>query len=404
VIASAEPRRAILLELLRAALAAVDGRRRTRATLGRLATQRGGDAPYRAVAIGKAASQMALGARDALGGRLERVLIITKDGHVDPEALEIPGVEIHESSHPVPDRRSLEAGARLLEFIERIPAGTRPLFLVSGGASSLAEVLLPGVGLETLRQLNEAGLAGGLSIEALNERRRRISRIKGGRLASSLSGRRVLALFVSDVPRDDPAVIGSGLLGPAPDEDAPDDVERIVIASLGDALDAVRERASGLAVEVRKERFDGVADRLAVRFAHELALGPAQVRAWGGESTIELPSDPGRGGRNQHLALAAARLIAGRDDLFVLAAGTDGTDGPTDDAGALVDGETCARAAAVGLDVEDCLRRADSGAALAAAGDLVHTGPTGTNVGDLVLGLKLSRGAAREWLRARPHP
>ncbi|MGB6451452.1 MAG: MOFRL family protein, partial [Steroidobacteraceae bacterium] len=124
--------------------------------------------------------------------------------------------------------------------------------------------------------------------------------------------------------------------------------------------------------------------------------------AWGGESVLELPAHPGRGGRNQHLALEAARLIAGYEDLVLLAAGTDGTDGPTVDAGAIVDGDTCARAASAGLDVDDCLRRADSGAALAAAGDLVHTGPTGTNVGDLVMGLKLSAAAARAWLSAQP--
>jgi hydroxypyruvate reductase len=112
------------------------------------------------------------------------------------------------------------------------------------------------------------------------------------------------------------------------------------------------------------------------------------VQIWGGESVVRLPPNPGQGGRNQHLALAAARGIAGRRDLFLLAAGTDGTDGVSLDAGALVDGETCARIALAELDVEKCLNRADSGTALASAGDLIHTGPTGTNVGDLVIGLK----------------
>jgi glycerate 2-kinase len=115
----------------------------------------------------------------------------------------------------------------------------------------------------------------------------------------------------------------------------------------------------------------------------------AKVAIWGGESTLTLPARTGRGGRNQHLALAAARLIAGDDELMLLAAGTDGTDGPTTDAGAIVDGETCARIAVAEIDAEDALRGADSGTALAAAGDLIDTGPTGTNVGDLVIGLKL---------------
>jgi hydroxypyruvate reductase len=123
---------------------------------------------------------------------------------------------------------------------------------------------------------------------------------------------------------------------------------------------------------------------------------------WGGESVVRLPANPGRGGRNQHLALAAARLIAGEEDLLFLAAGTDGTDGPTDDAGALVDGETCARVTVAGLDVERSLLAADSQSALAVAGDLVHTGPTGTNVGDLAVGLKLSTAQARSWYERHP--
>ena len=110
---------------------------------------------------------------------------------------------------------------------------------------------------------------------------------------------------------------------------------------------------------------------------------------------MQLPPNPGRGGRNQHLALAAARLLAGQPNMMLLAAGTDGTDGVTDDAGALVDSETCARLSVAGLDADDCMRRADAGTALAASGDLIHTGPTGTNVGDLAIGLKLSPAAAR---------
>jgi glycerate 2-kinase len=409
-IESFEPRRRVLLELLRAALAAVDGRRCTLAALRserlRERLERGG--PLWAAAVGKAASRMALGAHDALGGALERVLLITKDGHLDPELSEVPGLEARESGHPVPDQRSLDAGARLLAFIEEMPAGVRPLMLVSGGASSLVEALNPGLGLSDLQRLNREGLASGLSIEALNARRGEISRLKGGQFAARLAGRGALALLISDVPADDPAVIGSGLLGPVHRGEGaagaggrPDDIERIVVASMSEALGAVRTRAQTLSVHIEEPRFGGSTERLAVRFAHELALGAFQVRAWGGESALELPPHPGRGGRNQHLALSVARLIAGHD-LHLLAAGTDGTDGPTDDAGALVDGETCARVACAGLDVDDCLRRADSGAALAAAGDLLHTGPTGTNVGDLVMGLKLTEADARAWLNRTP--
>ena len=397
-----DPRRQILLGLLQVALAAVDGRRRTREALARAlrpsAARGGAGERFAAAAVGKAAASMTLGAADALGGALDRALIISKDGHIDAEARALPRVQIIESGHPVPDRRSLAAGARLLAFLEDLDPAVRPLLLVSGGASSLAEVLAPGASFEDLVRLNEDAHASALAIEALNARRRALSRLKGGQLAERLRGRRALALLISDVPGDDPAVIGSGLAGPAPG--GADDLERHVIASLGDALAAVRARAGRLAVGAPSERFSGAAERLAVRFAHELALGAPGLRIWGGESVIELPERPGRGGRNQHLALSAARLMAGQEELFLLAAGTDGTDGPTADAGALVDGNTCARIALAGLDVDECLRRADSGTALAAAGDLVSTGPTGTNVGDLVLGLKLPRAGALEWSSA----
>ena len=145
----------------------------------------------------------------------------------------------------------------------------------------------------------------------------------------------------------------------------------------------------GLSVRIVQERFAGDATRLAARFTHELLIGDTQVRIWGGESTVHLPPNPGRGGRNQHLALAAARLLPDYPELLLLAAGTDGTDGPTDAAGGLVDAETCGRVALAGLDPDDCLSRADAGPALAAADALVRTGPTGTNVADLVIGLKL---------------
>ena len=376
-----DPRRELLLDLLQAALAAVDGRGCTRAAL---AAAPGG--PLWLAAIGKAAAAMALGAHDACGTDIERTLVITKDGHVEPRLAGLAGAEILHSGHPVPDERSLAAGSRLLEFVAAVPAGVQPLFLVSGGASALVEVPAPGLTLADLQRLNREGLAGGANIGELNRRRAAVSQIKGGRLAARLGGRPGLALFISDVPGDDPAVIGSGLLA-APAQG--DGLQRRVIARVEDAMQAVRGRAGALSVEVAGERFAEAAERVAVRCVHELHLGRAQVQVWGGESVVQLPPVAGRGGRSQHLALTAARLMAGEEDLLLLAAGTDGTDGPTPDAGAIVDGGTAARAAAAGFGIEDCLRRADAGSALEAAGDLLHTGPTGTNVGDLVIGLKL---------------
>jgi hydroxypyruvate reductase len=395
-----DPRRRLLLHLFQTALSSVDGRLCTREAL---TVPPGAHASNRvwAAAVGKAASAMVLGAHDALGSRLENALLITKDGHADPLIHGLQQVEIVESAHPVPDARSLAAGARLLEWVDNVPPEVDLLFLISGGASSLVEALVPGATLAQLKELNERGLANGLAIGELNARRAQLSRIKGGRLAARLGGRPARALFISDVPDHDPAVIGSGLMGPSGPAD--DGIERRVIASIDIAAKAARAEAQALGLEVWRDTqaFEGSAERLAVRFAHELHMQPDQVRIWGGESVVNLPENPGRGGRNQHLALAAARIIAGHDNLMLLVAGTDGTDGVTSDAGGLVDGETCSRVALGSLDVQKCLETADSGAALAAAGDLIHTGPTGTNVGDLVIGLKLGKEAAAAVLAAR---
>jgi len=394
-VSGSDPRRQLLLELLQAGLAAVDGRRRTADCLTALLNEFTARPCYHVAAVGKAACAMALGAREALGANILRMLIIAKDGHLEAALGDLPAVEVIESSHPLPDERSLLAGLRLCEFVADMPADVMPVFLISGGASSLVEVLVPGATLQDLRQLNATGLASGEDIAELNARRRTLSRLKGGGLTARLNGRPALALFVSDVPGDDPSVIGSGILGPV--AGAADQVTRRIVARIEDAMQAVARGAVDLRTSVGDTRFAGDADRLAVRLTHELCLGGAQVCVWGGESVVRLPASPGRGGRNQHLALAAARLIAGQDDLLFLAAGTDGTDGPTEDAGALVDGETCGRVTVAGLDVERSLLAADSQRALAAAGDLVHTGPTGTNVGDLAIGLNLSVTQARNW-------
>lgn len=397
-----DPRRSLLLDLLRTALEAVDGQRVTARAL--RARGLGGNAcEYWVAAVGKAAASMALGAHEVLGRAIGRTIIITKDGHADEQARALPALTLCESSHPVPDERSLAAGERLLGFVRDLPPSIQPLFLISGGASSLVEALVEGADLDQLRALNRAGLAAGIDITELNDRRARLSRLKGGRLAAQLLGRPGLALFLSDVPSDDPAVIGSGLLGPARGAAAARDrIERVIVASIDTAIAAARARAGALARREDPERLAGAAERLGERLAQELRGGPPGVLVRGGESVVALPTSPGRGGRNQHLALAAARHIAGSEELFLLAAGTDGTDGPTSDAGALVDGGTWARVQAAGLDPQACLTAADSASALEAACDLLHTGPTGTNVGDVVLGTRLSKADARAWLNAVP--
>jgi glycerate 2-kinase len=395
-----DPRRELLLELLRSGLQRVEGRRCVRAALTEPA---GSTAPAHVwlAAIGKAAESMALGAHEALGEAIERTLLITRDAPSATLLAAGPSVEVMLGAHPLPDERSLAAGARLLAWVEGLPPEAQPLFLISGGASSLVEVLEAGATLQDLEELTRQAFAQGIAIGELNARRARLSRIKGGRLAARLHGRPARALFVSDVPQDDPRVIGSGLMGPAASGE--DRVARRVVASVDDAVAAVAAAAAGLGLTVQAppRRFEGDAVRLAARFAHELSLASAQLCVWGGESTVQVPLRPGRGGRNQHLALAAARLLAGHADLLLLAAGTDGIDGVTEDAGALVDAQTCSRIKLAQLDPESCLQQADSARALAASGDLVHTGPTGTNVGDLVIGLKLGAAAAARTIADR---
>jgi len=376
----ADPRRVLLLDLYRAALSAVDGRRRVRAAL----AASGRRPAVSAVAVGKAAAAMMLGAVDALGDRLQRGLVVTAEGGSARELAGRPGMQCLEAGHPLPDERSLAAGQAVLAFAAATAPGSQVLLMVSGGASALLEVPLPGVSLAELQRLYRDATLQGLDIEQLNARRRALSQIKGGGLAGLFGAATVEGLMLSDVPRDDPAVVGSGLL-------AAPGCRVTLVGCLDDALDAIERaaRARGLAVRRIAERLSCVAETAAQRFCHELAVGEAGLLVWGGETVVRLPPQPGRGGRCQHFALAAARSIAGHAELVVLAAGTDGHDGASEDAGAIVDGETEQRARDAGFDVAASLAAADSGTLLEAAGELVYTGVTGTNVGDIVLGLRL---------------
>jgi hydroxypyruvate reductase len=379
------PRR-VLLELFDAALRAVDGR----ACTARFLREAKLPAPVAVFAMGKAASAMALGARDVFGEALHSMLVITKHGHSDPEFDRDARVLQIETAHPVPDDSSLAAGAELESRVTALPANVLPVFLVSGGSSSLVEVLAEGVSLDDLRALNERGLASGWDIAALNAERAKLSRLKAGGVARMLGARRAQALFISDVPADDPDVIGSGLLGR--DGLRSDLVERRIVASVDTAVRAAVEaaQARGLEFEAGASRFDGDAAAVAENFLDAARATHADGLVWGGESTVILPDIHGRGGRNTHLALTIARALRAGERLLVLAAGTDGTDGPTSDAGAIVDADSTDRVTLAGFDVERAWREFDSGTALEAAEDLVHTGPTGTNVGDILIAIKPS--------------
>jgi len=270
------------------------------------------------------------------------------------------------------------------------------------------------VTLDNWQRVNAWLLGSGLDIHAMNAVRKRLSCIKGGRLLDSLQGRTAEVLLISDVPGDDPASIGSGPLSPcdvaalpevlpdwlrdlldaAPPQPWVDDprwalVESRILASNATALDGAVRAAFCLRLPIHRHDvfLRGDAAGAGVWLARQLVDGPPGMHLWGGETTVNLPEQPGRGGRNQHLALSAALQLAGRAGITLLTAGTDGTDGPTEDAGACVDGATVAAMRAAGIDPEHALCRADSGTALAAVDALVRTGPTGTNVMDVVLAL-----------------
>ena len=362
--------------------------------------------PVHLLAMGKAAMAMTHGACEVLGEQVRDGLVVTKHGYGGP----LPaGLRLLEADHPVPDADSLAAGRAVLQAVDALPEDAELLVLISGGASALVEVLPPGMTLDDLQRLNQWLLASGLSIHQMNRIRQAVSCIKGGRLAARLGNRPARVLLISDVTGDDPALIASGPFHAPPDTALPTElplpiralldrfaqpfppVPRMphrIIASNRLARAAVVDAVHGVAVFDHGETLIGEAARMGEQIVAELARAEPGLHLWGGETTVTLPPSPGRGGRNQHLALAAAIAMAGRDDIRLLAAGTDGSDGPTSDAGALVDGGTVRRGERAGLSASDCLARADAGTFLEASGDLISTGPTGTNVMDLVLALK----------------
>lgn len=369
--------RTYLLEIYAAGLAAVNGEQAVyRALLARGKRESG-----HVVAIGKAADAMFSGAARYLKGNLQSGLLITKHGHAS--SLVRDNVQVIESAHPIPDESSLQAGEALMAYLQNLPEDASVLFLISGGASSLVEVLDEGWNLPRLQQATHDMLANGAVISEINAMRRTLSLIKGGKLWQYLGKRSVRCLLMSDVPDDDPAVIGSGLLFPAPNPD----FDWEIVASNQQMLTAI---ATDYPVHIMPDFLEGDAEVVAHLCVEHLRNSEPGLYAWGAETTLELPLNPGYGGRNQHLALTAALYLRSDDNILLLVAGTDGTDGVTTDTGAIVDKNSVQRGKYHQLDPLVCLQTADAGTFLAASGDCIHTGPTGTNVMDMILGLKLS--------------
>ena len=429
-------------QLLDAAIAAGDAGRLTRAALERVGPRLvvAGSAidlrPVRRVVIvgmGKASGPMARTAEDVLGDLPVGGLVVVKDlrGALPRR------VRAVEAGHPIPDARGQAAAEEILGLVQAATADDLVLCLISGGGSALAPAPVPGVSLAEKQGVTRLLLEAGATINELNAVRKHLSALKGGQLARAAAPAPVVALLLSDVIGDPLDVIASGPTAPDPTTfgDALDVLDRFglrgrvaasvrahleagatggvaetpkpgdpalrgvtnrVIGNNGLVVDAARREAERLGFQSRVLtcRLEGEAREAAGVFAAVLreaaAFGqpvarPACVIA-AGETTVTVRG-PGRGGRCQEFALAVVEPLAGVGGLVVLAAGTDGSDGPTDAAGAIVDGTTLDRARRQGLSPQEALATNDSHEFFSRLGDLVVTGPTGTNLMDLYLGL-----------------
>ncbi|MFM2089888.1 MAG: hypothetical protein RLZZ127_377, partial [Planctomycetota bacterium] len=374
----------------------------------------------RVLAVGKAAAAMAVAALAMTGPA--PCLVVTKHGHGAP----VPGADLLESGHPVPDAAGLVAAAAVERFVAGMAPGDELLVLLYGGASALLPAPRPPLALDDLRATTGLLLASGADILAVNTIRRHLDRLKGGQLARAALPARTVTIAVSDVPGDDPAAIGSGptvadpttwadalaavqaagiagrlppavaalladgAAGRIPDTPKPGDPAVSgtcrIVASARHAVAAAAAclRGRGWSVHGGEALAGEAADRGRAVARHLLALPPGSALVLGGETTVTLGAAPGLGGRNQELALAAAEVLAGHAGVHLLALGTDGSDGPTAAAGGWADGATWDRIPGAAA----ALAGHDAHPWLAAAGRLVVTGPTGTNVGDLLIALR----------------
>lgn len=441
--------RALLGRLLTAALRAVDPGGAVRRAVRRTGPvlQVGGRRydlrEYERVAVvgaGKAAARMAAALEDAIGiGKpggpaLAGGLVVAKYGHTIPTKT----ITVLEAGHPVPDRAGQQAAARLLRLVSGLTRHDLLFVLLSGGASSLLPAPAPGLTLMDKQRTTRLLLRSGAPIQEINAVRKHLSAIKGGRLAAATHAT-VVSLILSDVVGDDLGTIASGPTAPDPTtyadasailrryglweamparvrvylrtgqrggyEDTPKPgaalfrrVQNHLIGNNRDAVEAGARvaRRAGLRPLVLSTSLGGEAKEVAKAFgaiAREIVLSgqpvgrPACVLA-GGELTVTVRGS-GRGGRAQEFALAAAFEIAGLPKIWVAACGTDGTDGPTDAAGAVVDGKTLARAERRGRDPQSSLLRNNAYPFFKTLGGHIMTGPTGTNVNDLYLLLAL---------------
>ncbi len=383
------------------------------------------------VGLGKAGAPMAAAVEEILGERISRGVVVTKYGHVLPTKL----IRIHEAGHPVPDQNGVAGARAILEHVQGLAPEDLVLVLISGGGSALTPAPTAGIRLEEKQALTKTLLACGADIREINTLRKHISEIKGGQLGRAAAPACVITLILSDIVGDPldaiasgptvpdptsyadalaildkyriraeiPAAIRShleaGARGEIPETPKPDDplfrrIRSVMVGSNIQALTAASAEAErlGLTPLILSSFIEGETRdvaRMHAALAREVRssghpLPPPCCLISGGETTVTLRGQ-GKGGRNQEFSVAAALDIAGLRDVVILSAGTDGTDGPTDAAGALADGQTCARAAALGLNPRAALDDNDAYPFFERVGDLILTGPTNTNVMDVRL-------------------
>lgn len=381
------------------------------------------------VGMGKASPQMGVALEDILGDHISGGLINTKYEHRES----LKHIEVVECGHPVPDEAGVDGASRILDLLDRADEKTLVICVISGGGSALTPAPVAGVSLFDKQETTRLLLACGANIVELNAIRKHLSRIKGGGMARVAFPATVVALMLSDVIGDPMDVIASGptvpdtstfqtcmdildkydlleqvpeavktrfeagLAGDIDDTPKPGDaalsrVQNLVVGSNGLAVSAAAKKAKTLGYNtlVLSTRVEGEAKEVAYVYAgiaKEIVESGQPLKApacviSGGETTVLVRGD-GKGGRNQELALSAAIQLAGWDDVVILSGGTDGTDGPTDAAGAIADGETIARATEKGISALAHIKNNDAYHFFKPLDDLIMTGATGTNVADV---------------------
>jgi len=382
------------------------------------------------LAVGKAGVSMAAAVERILGVRLTGGIVVTKHGH---RTAELKRLHVLESGHPVPDEAGLAASAQVMRLLRELNARDLLILAVSGGASALLPAPAEPITLTEKRTLTDLLLRSGATIQELNAVRKHVSLLKGGQLAAWAYPATVVSLLLSDVIGDDIDVIGSGPTAPdtstfadalriiehyqlagrmprrvlarlergaageLPETPKPGDplfrnVHNLIIGSNRLVLQAAASQAKklGYAALILSSTMQGEtreAARVHAEILREAKTSPLRLPACllsGGETTVTVKGQ-GKGGRNQEFALAAAIALDGLKDVLVLSAGTDGTDGPTDAAGALALGNTIQRAKAAGLHANEHLQNNNAYPFFESLGDLIKTGPTGTNVMDIHL-------------------